>query len=188
MLFVSRHFSHLFKTKKVRNSCRVPTHFNFKTWSCTILKLWFYIFVIRTDVLLCNVVFVCYSYRSWKWSGGNNYRYEWQWRWGDPFRIIKKRSASCTQISHVCDSSTINDYFVQKVEVFAPVITPNCFQVFRDILVRIRMLSFVPLTNGSESVPKSSVTLGCKKKNFLHIFKCFNQWNLKALKLEKYVC
>ncbi len=54
----------------------------------------------------------------------------------------------------------------------------------RFILVRIRILGLVPLTNGSGwgcgSVPKNSVTFRMQK-----IFQCFNQWNLKSFDIVK---
>ncbi len=56
------------------------------------------------------------------------------------------------------------------------------FQI-RDILVRIRILKSVPLTNGSGcgsgSVPKFQWLLGCKKNKFFHIFQCFKNEILK---------
>jgi hypothetical protein len=48
-----------------------------------------------------------------------------------------------------------------------------------DILVRIRtriwILGSVPLTNGSGSVPKSSVAFRMHKNQFFHIFQCFSK-------------
>ncbi len=121
----------------------------------------FQIFVIQTDdifsvMLFLYVIFSTQVVETVRWEQlPQRVTVKMRRSFSNHQKKVSKLHAKCTCIRY---SSTINDYFVQKVKVFAPVITPNCFPVFRDILVRIRMLSFVPLTNGSGSVPKSSVT------------------------------
>ncbi len=65
-------------------------------------------------------------------------------------------------------------YYRQTTYTVMLLITEECRSVFRirDILlrIRIRILGSVPLTNGSRSVPKSSVTQDAKIQFFSYFF------------------
>jgi hypothetical protein len=92
----------------------------------------------------------------------------------DPYkRAVFCVLAACDpQEEHAEIATSLDDYLWLKL-CQVPTNTsvafiPN-FRI-RDILVRIRILGSVPLTKGSGSVPKSSVTFRLKKNLFFNIF------------------